>query len=324
VGYWGTVVVARPQGLLIDQLGVAGFGHQYHWLRELGHGWQMLEVTGFNDPPDLRGPCEAVVASTGHPVLAAYISDSYCAAMCTAAPGRVGPLTHLWPLERACGVFAHQPRNMADPVARSIDEFVEELIGWSAAAGLRADVTRLRAIVSLDEDEVHSGGQADDLVFALVKALGVRQIGRTLPRSFPASDWPFSAFMSSYGPHFKARQYAEDRADGALPPAQPWESSALALEAELWASLYRPEVDAVALARRAAYLYAEYRAAPRPWGTADAASAATEPPALDQRQAELLARLEAELASGVMSPRSDEFQARRYADARATDPTTRA
>lgn len=35
-GYWGTVVVARPRGLLVDQDGVTGFGHQQHLLRELG------------------------------------------------------------------------------------------------------------------------------------------------------------------------------------------------------------------------------------------------------------------------------------------------
>ncbi|MET8461546.1 hypothetical protein ABZ422_20130 [Micromonospora zamorensis] len=42
VGYWGTVVVARPQGLLVDQDGMTGFGYRHRWLRELGDGWQLV------------------------------------------------------------------------------------------------------------------------------------------------------------------------------------------------------------------------------------------------------------------------------------------
>jgi hypothetical protein len=73
-GYWGTLVVARAQGLLVDQDGIGAFGYEHSWLRELGDGWHLLETTGLGDPPDLLGPCEAVVAAAGHPVLAAYVS----------------------------------------------------------------------------------------------------------------------------------------------------------------------------------------------------------------------------------------------------------
>src|SRR3954470_7843194 len=74
-------------------------------LRELGGGWQMLELTGFNDPPDLLGPCQVVVVSTGHPVLAAYISDGDRAVMCAATADRLGPLTHLWDVSGPCPGF---------------------------------------------------------------------------------------------------------------------------------------------------------------------------------------------------------------------------
>ncbi|WP_328375709.1 hypothetical protein [Micromonospora zamorensis] len=46
MGYWGTVVVARPQGLLVDQDGMTGFGYRHRWLRELGDGWQLVETQG--------------------------------------------------------------------------------------------------------------------------------------------------------------------------------------------------------------------------------------------------------------------------------------
>lgn len=311
MGYWGTVVVARPRSLLVDQDGVARFGHQHRWLRELGDGWQMLEVTGFDDPPDLLGPCEAVVASTGHPAFAAYVSDSYCAVMCAAVPGRVGPLTHVWDLSGPCGAFRHQPCGVAEPIGRGLDEVIAELTAWSQAAGLRADVGLMRLLLARDGDNAHT--RVDNSVFELVQALGVPRIGRTLPWSLPAYDWPFSAFTSGYGPAFWARAWARHRADGDEEPEQPWEAPARSLEAELWASLYRPGIDVVALARRAAHLDAAYRAARK-------SAAATDPPVLDQRDLEMLAALESRSASGIVPRWSKEFDARRYADARATDP----
>ncbi|WP_130511780.1 hypothetical protein [Krasilnikovia cinnamomea] len=117
-------------GLLTDQDGVAGFGHEHRWLPYLRGGWQLLETTGFSDPPDLLQPCEAGAATTGHPVLAAYISDIHCAVMCAADPGRVGALTHLWDVAGPCGVFRHQPADVPAPLGRSIDDVVTELVAW--------------------------------------------------------------------------------------------------------------------------------------------------------------------------------------------------
>jgi hypothetical protein len=316
MGYWGTIVVARPQGRLIDQDGVAGFGHRHRWLRDLSDGWQLLETSGSDDPPDLRGPCQALMASTGHPVLAVYVSDSSCAAMCAASPGRVGPLTHLWPVPATCEAFRHQPTDMAEPAGRSLDDVVEELAGWSAAAGLPADAERLRAVIGRDDDEVFS--QVDDLVFEVVKALGLTRIGRTLPWSLPAFDWPFAGVMFSLGPAYQARINGRHRAAGVkgIPPVQPWEPAALALETELWASLYRPDVEVLALARRAACLIAAYHAA----SEEDAAvlTGAIGSAVLDEPTQRLLARLESWLETGTVPAWSEELEARQHADARAT------
>jgi hypothetical protein len=87
--------MARPQGLLLDQDGISGFGYRHRWLRELGDGWQLVETSGWDDPPDLLGPCGLLAGSTGHPVFAAHVSDGDCAVMCAVAPGAMGPLTHL-------------------------------------------------------------------------------------------------------------------------------------------------------------------------------------------------------------------------------------
>jgi hypothetical protein len=314
MSYWGTVVVARPHGLLVDQDGVAGFGHRHHWLRDLHDGWQLLETGGCEDPPDLVGACSAVVASTGHPVLAAYVSDSACAVVCAALPGQVGPLTHVWPVGRLCGAYRHQPRGMAEPVERGLGEVVEELAAWSVAGGLRPDVDWLRLVVGRDGDE--ACGQAVDLVFEVVQALGLTRIGRTFPWSLPAYDWPFSGVMFGLGPADQARVEARYRAAGvrAARPVQPWESLALDLEAELWASLYRPEVEVLALARRAAYVIAAYQADE---GRAETSTAAV---TLDETALHLPARLESRLASGVVPDWSEEFEARRQADERATEP----
>ncbi|WP_285560174.1 hypothetical protein [Actinoplanes regularis] len=277
----------------------------------------MLETSGYDDPPDLRSSCEVVAASTGHPVLAVYISDDSCAAMVAAIPGRAGPLTHLWPENETCGRYRHQPRDMPEPAGRSLDVVVGELTAWSAAAGLQADVSRLRQLIGRDPDQTH--GQIVDLLFETVKALGVRRIGRTFPWSLPAFDWPFSSVMFSLGPAAQARQNAKYRAAGVkcITPVQPWETAALALETELWGSLYRPNVEVAALAHRAACLLAAYRAAS---DEETIAPETTDPPVLDEISLELLARLESRLAEGTMSPGSEEIEERHHADAWATEP----
>ncbi|MEU7906911.1 hypothetical protein [Actinoplanes sp. NPDC049118] len=319
MSYWGTVVVARSHGLLVDQDGVAGFGYRHRWLRQLSDDWQLLETGGSDDPPDLRGSCEAVAASTGCPVLAAYISDDSCAAMCAASPGQVGPLTRLWPVSRTCGTYRHQPRGMAEPAGRGIEEVAAELTAWSDAAGFRADADRLRLAIGRDADRAR--GQVVDLVFEVVKALGLSRIGRTFPWSLPAFDWPFSGVMFSLGPTDQARQNARYRAAGVawIPPVQPWETAALALEAELWTALHRPGVDVADLARRAAHLLATYQATPIPQESTTLPAAAG-PPVPDEASLRLLAELESRLTSGTMPPWSDETEERRYADSLATEP----
>ncbi|MFI5928286.1 hypothetical protein ACIA3K_20305 [Micromonospora sp. NPDC051543] len=296
--------MARPMGLLVDQDGISGFGHQHYWLRELGDGWQLVETSGWKDPPDLLEPAAALVASTGHPVFAAYVSDGDCAVMCAAAAGVVGPLTHLWDTSGPCGVYRHQPADMPESIGRTVDDVVVELTGWSAAAGLRANAAALRA--ALAPDESTAGKSADDLLFDLIQGLGVARIGRTLPWAFPINRRPFVLITDFMGLASRARERAVYRRDGEW-PAQSWESAALELEAELWASLYRPDVDVMALAHRVVEVQAAYDATSD--DRAQQAAVGTDG---------LYETLVAGLLDGTLQPDDPEDSGRRWADERAT------
>ncbi|GIE32521.1 hypothetical protein Ait01nite_055660 [Actinoplanes italicus] len=309
-GYWGTVVVAKPRGLLTDEDAVrGGYGDEKRWLRELGDGWQMVETWGLSDPPDLVAPTTGLVASTGRPALAVYISDGYCGAMYASTPERAGVFAHLWDVDRLCGAFKHQPRYLPDPVARGLDTVHAELVAWAAAAGLPGDGDRIRELLARSSAET----PADDLLFALVKALGVARIGRTRPWAVPVRDGVFDTFLQ-FGPPYAARMIGIDRAwaerdGGEFPAAEPWEIEALTLESEVWASMYRPEVDLVALARRVVDVIVAYRDGP-------GASRGIE------RFAEIssdLAEFEAAVAAGTFRPGWHTEEARRYADRRATE-----
>jgi hypothetical protein len=269
VDYWGTVVVARPRGLLADQDGIGGFGFRHSRLRELGGGWQALETRAHDDPPDLQAPAASLVAATGHPVLAAYVSDSDCAVICAAVPGRVGPLTHLWDVTGPCGVYRHQPRGMPEPVGRDLAGVVAELTSWSGAAGLCADTARVRAI--LGHDRRAAPRDAEDLLFELVAALGPAEIDRTVPATLPVESAPFSRITSRNGLASLARSEASyreaaERRGWVIEPVAFWEEAAITLEAELWASQYRAGVDVDGLARRAIEIQTAYDAAEKPQG----------------------------------------------------------
>lgn len=240
------------------QDGVQGVGPQHNYLRELGDGWQLMESLSVTPSPDLAEVSAAVAASTGQPALSLDVIDSDCAAMCVATPGWTGPLTHLWDVNQPCPVYHHQPAGEPPPALRKPDEVVAELVAWAETAGLRPDPERLLEIIS----PAHACADRDQL-FALVTAVGVERIGAPRPWSVPVASWPFSRVVG--GPvslsavaRSYARQRAEDPADWADEPEQSWEAPAIALEAEVWASLFQDGVDVIALARRAFAVHQDY------------------------------------------------------------------
>ena len=240
MGYTGTVVVGWSAGPLVHQDGMDGFGHRHRYVRPLGDGWQLVETGGWIEAPALPEPCRRLATSTGRPVLAAHVFDSDWALLCTAAGDTATPVTQLHDV------------TLPGLSRRPVEDVVTELLAWSAGAGLRPDPAALHAAVTGDR-------LADDTVFAVVRALGVTGIGRTMPRAFPVEGWPFS-------PISKLAYWAGMRAEGRrndpeAEPAAPWEAAAIALDAELWAAAYRPPVDVASLARRAVDVMAARRLA---------------------------------------------------------------
>lgn len=76
-----------------------------------------------------------------------------------------------------------------------------------------------------------------------------------MPWAFPIDRRPFILITDLMGLARRAREravYRRVKEEKGKPaePAQPWERAAVELDAQLWASLYRPGVDALALARR--------------------------------------------------------------------------
>ncbi|MEV4350528.1 hypothetical protein AB0J83_39230 [Actinoplanes sp. NPDC049596] len=245
MGYWGTIVVGWSARPLVEAGGMAGFGYRHRWLRELGDGWQMVETTGWDDPPDLRGSAAAVAASTGRPVLAAYVCDSDCLVMATDA----GSLVHLPRPAEPCRVYCH-----GDVDLRSADEVVGELVAWADSGGLRADPARLRTDVPL----------ADDLAFELVRALGVAEIGRTRPWAYPVDGIPFSMITNTLARRARMRAVDREHYGPEAGEVQPWEAPALALDADLWASLYDTDADVPSFVRRTAEVLDLFRPFRRP------------------------------------------------------------
>jgi hypothetical protein len=220
VGCTGTIVLGRSAELLVHADGMDGFGYWHRCVRPLGDGWQLVETGGHFRTPDPLEPCRRVAASTGWPVFAAQVFDSDWARLCTAADDRAGPLTRLGD---ATGYRADELRGVRDLAA---DDLAGALLQWSAAAGLRADRARLHTAPT-------EGLAADDAVFALVRALGARAIGRPLPRAFPVDGWPFSAVSDLARMAEVEASYREKDDDPA--PVQDWETAAASLDRELWA-----------------------------------------------------------------------------------------
>ncbi len=234
-------------GLLAHEDGINDFGPRHRYLRPLGDGWQMVEIgLGWSEPPELGEPCRRLAKSTGRPVFAAAVHDSDYAVLGTAAGDEVGGPTIVNDYESPC-CDEHERTRRPGPTNRPLGEVVAELVHWCGAAGLPGDARAIEAALMADVT-------ADDLVFGLVRALGVPTIGRTLPRSVPVDQWPFS----SVGHLFLQTQIAavNREADGSR--MKPWETAAVDVHAEVWAAAYRPDVDLESLARRIIEAQAAY------------------------------------------------------------------
>jgi hypothetical protein len=118
--------------------------------------WQILQVCPTGDPDS------SIVGETSAPVLVSHVVDSDFVAVQAASPGGLS-----W----QCALSAQMARDYGfpDEWIGGPEEVGERAAAWAREAGLQPDPVALRAALVAECDPL-----AEDLVFALVHALGFR------------------------------------------------------------------------------------------------------------------------------------------------------
>ncbi|GAA3453188.1 hypothetical protein [Dactylosporangium matsuzakiense] len=262
MSYYGSVVMTRADVVMSRLPGIDAIGFRHRRLRELGGGWQVLETSGWNDPPDLEQAVAALAGSWNAPVLAAYVADT-CAQIHGATAETAVWSGHLAdPADVKCGM-RHQPpvRSGGTPTALEA-----QLADWARRAGLTLSAARLsRALrYALEWRSVPDGPYLDPVaqIFELVRAFGFTVIPAPRAYAFDPDDEPFAEVTAAiWGLAAQARSAAAYRTAGARRgrPAG-WEAAAITLETDIYAALYGGGHPPAALAARAGRIIAYYRA----------------------------------------------------------------
>ncbi|MFF0295983.1 hypothetical protein ACFYST_20910 [Kitasatospora sp. NPDC004614] len=155
MGFSGSFVVARVDRPLNELASVRAAGAPLYWLATDG-AWQILQMHTDDKTPD------AIVAETGGPVLEMHVHDSDLAWVEAKGLADLGWRGVLSP-EMARD---HQVPEwwIGEP-----DEVGRKAVAWAEEAGLRPDPAAVRAALVAESDPF-----AEDLIFALVKAMGLR------------------------------------------------------------------------------------------------------------------------------------------------------
>ena len=247
--------------------GITAVGYQHRRLRELGGGWQLLETAGWDDPPVLTETTAMLAERWNAPVLVAFVADT-CAQVHGAAPG-----VRLWSshlpdpaeLEDDCGML-HRPR--VEP-GGSIERLKRDVREWAMAAGLPLSPERLDLALSwreADPDGIHYDADGNhfpsrDRILELVRAFGFRSLPPPRRYVLDPFDYPIAGVTGSFGMAYRAKSAAVYRAHGERDDEEPaWESAALALERDVYASLYggpHSPAELVARAREVRRLHDE-------------------------------------------------------------------
>ena len=242
---------------------IEAFGFRHRRLRELGGGWQILETSGWNDPPDLEQAVAEAAESWKAPVFAAYVAD------CCAQLYGTTAATAMWsghladPADANCGML-HRPRVRA---GGTLDTLEAQIVDWAAGAGLALSVARLgRALRRRLEWQDDSHGPyltQYEQIFEVVRGFGFLVIPAPRAYDFDPEDEPFAEVTAGmWGLASQARSAAAYRAGGAWSdqPAD-WEAEAITLETDVYAALYGGGHPVAELAARAEHVSAAYRAA---------------------------------------------------------------
>ncbi|MCP2329619.1 hypothetical protein HDA40_008126 [Hamadaea flava] len=257
MGYFVSIVLTRSSTRLTALPSIERIGYRHVRLRELGGGWQVLETQGVDDPPELEDAVAHLSQLWNEPVLAAYVSDDWCAQAHWATPTRPVSSVHLPRPQQLpdCG-FLHRPDFTA---SRAPAEVADDIAGWAYAAGLTVARPRLDAVVAYRDDVAADEGDevthmfAGDQIFELIRALGFTDIPPAVPKTFDPYARPFCA-ITAIGLAHTARLNATLREDGRTDltgPEQPWEQAAIVLDEEVFAAAYADDCDLDDLVSRA-------------------------------------------------------------------------
>jgi hypothetical protein len=157
---WGSFVFARSAERLLPQLPEVGrlLGTRWQTLYRFDDGWQcLLLLTPYpHQYPTVVDELGELVAATNAPVLAGFLSDSYCLRLVAGSPaGRSwsAHLSHAVMQDGTCG-FDHQLFAVLRTPAedRSVRHLpnMEQVLAWAAEAGLPASERLLGSVLAED------------------------------------------------------------------------------------------------------------------------------------------------------------------------------
>jgi hypothetical protein len=239
VGYFGTVLLVRASGPITRLPGLDSLGVRHVRLRDLGGGWQLLETSRLDDPPDLTAAVGRAAQAWRAPVLAAYVDDGDCAEVRAAVPGGPGWAAHL----PTSGLpSCEQHREVHD--LRTGEDLLAVVDAWAATAGLRPSTAGLARVLGADQP----GGSAEELAVEAVRALGFADIPAPRPYAFDPDAPPFRV-ITDPRIGLASRAFTLHNVRRRVPSSvAPWEARARALEKEVFAALWDDDRTADELA----------------------------------------------------------------------------
>ncbi|MFF5639525.1 hypothetical protein [Streptomyces sp. NPDC012825] len=155
MGFSGSFIVARAGRPLTELAAIRASDCVPLWLARDGE-WQILQACPITDPEP------SIIGETRASVLVCHVVDSDFATVQAASPDDLSWQCALSPeMARDCGLPGEW---IGDSVKVS-----ERAAAWARGAGFQPDLVALRAALVTECDPL-----AEDLVFALVHALGFR------------------------------------------------------------------------------------------------------------------------------------------------------
>ncbi|WP_191842580.1 hypothetical protein [Catellatospora chokoriensis] len=157
-------------------------------LHDVGDGWQRVGVSAFySERPRIAQGVADLVAATGAPAIAAYISESSCAHVEGRTPAGVAFTLHLPDRDEACGYEHLDGRPRPSPP----DAALEAVMAWAAQVGRR---TSAGAVAQILDPAWSRGTIMEEVIIDWYGALGFSSRGMVEPTVDP-DDPAFEGFQ---------------------------------------------------------------------------------------------------------------------------------